>query len=318
LRTLGDCLRREKLRVARWLILSAAEPCTAPGALAEARRTLARLSRGSVFAVGTAGHFAELNRGRPAADRAGFVAYALAAEVHAHDRRTILENAWAAGWTVDEAALLYPGKRIEVGPVSLRPRQESPRPADPGGGPAAAVAPLPDWADPRQVSLFGACFTLAVVVSLAAAEADTVILFDAVGMEGLMESSAAPPRPEGFPSRAGQVYPLFHVLADLREAGEGVFAPCVVQGHPLLPALQCRSAGQRRILLANPGAEAVQVRLPSACHPRRCRCLDAAALAQATAAPEAFRARDALRPLRSQIIELPPWAYLCIIEEDHA
>ena len=177
---------------------------------------------------------------------------------------------------------------------------------------------VPAQADPRQATLFGCSVALGMVRSLAAAGAADIALFELAGGCGLLEPRHAPRRPAGFPDQRGQVFPLFHVLADLRACAGGKLGCAEVEDFPGLPAIWCTGSAERRLLIANPGPETVLLRLPEVRCARTYRSLDETTVAAAMADPRLFRTPQALRVLGTSDLELPPWGYLCIIEEHPA
>ena len=147
----------------------------------------------------------------------------------------------------------------------------------------AATRPEPDLlpgeqptqVDPRQTTLFGAGWTLGSIKYLSEGGADSVTYYETVGWLGVME-------------RAGDVYPLFHVLADIGEfAGADVLRamssqPLVVEGFAL------RREGATRILLANVTEAAQHVHLPRLRGQATLHMLDEHSVALATANPQPF------------------------------
>jgi hypothetical protein len=154
---------------------------------------------GVPMAGGTDMYFCELNRTRPQIDEMDGVFWSLNAQVHAFDDVSLLETPEAQGEQVRTAREFAPGKAIFVGPVTLRRRYNVNATAaeeENGDG-------LPDSVDPRQAALIGAAWTLASAKHLAEQGADAITYFEAVGWRGVMHG--------------GQVFPLFHVLADVAE-----------------------------------------------------------------------------------------------------
>ena len=96
-------------------------------------------------------------------------------------------------------------------------------------GPAPPVPPgeLPPQVDVRQMSLFGAGWTLAALKYLAESGVASVTFYETTGWLGVMEREEGCPLPDKFPSRPGMVFPLFHVLADANEFAGGRVLPSV-------------------------------------------------------------------------------------------
>ena len=113
------------------------------------------------------------------------------------------------------------------------------------------------------MSLFGAGWTLGAIKHLAEQRATRATFYETIGWLGLMETEAGSPLPESFRSRPGQVFPMFHVFADVNEYRGGEVLPgrstrpLVVDGFGLrlgtvatrppgqLHAERCRDPGRR-------------------------------------------------------------------------
>lgn len=148
--------------------------------------------------VGTDANFAELNRNRPAAGAADFIAFPVSPQVHESDTRSLIENLAAQSHALQTAATFAGNRQIRVSPVTLKPCRDA------ANGQAAKS--LPD-ADARQVSLFAAAWTLLSLKSLAAAA--SVTFYETVGLKGIVCGDA----PGFLP--AVRVFPVYLVLRQL-------------------------------------------------------------------------------------------------------
>jgi hypothetical protein len=104
------------------------------------------------------------------------------------------------------------------------------------------------------MSLFGAAWTLGSVKNLAEAGADALTYFETTGWRGLMETEDAPALPALFPSSAGMVFPLYHILADLaelRESEAGDLLACRSSDPLAVVGLAARDAEGLHLLIAN-------------------------------------------------------------------
>jgi hypothetical protein len=236
--------------------------------------------------AGTTANFAELNRGRPHIDRVGGVCYAAQPQEHAFDNATLIECCATLAETVHSARQFSGDLPIAVTPVTLRKRVN---PYATGPTPPTPPGELPPTVDPRQMSLFGAGWTLASLKYLAEGGAASVTYFDTTGWRGVMETDTGCPLPDRFPSQPGMVYPLFHVLADVAELpGAEWFA--VGAGLPLrCDGLALRSGRVSRVMLANLVGETTTVVLAGLGRSARVRVLDESTFAHATQDPETFR-----------------------------
>ena len=132
-----------------------------------------------------------------------------------------------------------------------------------------AISPLrfhPGGTDPRARSLFGAAWTLSILAELSAAGCDSVTIGDS---------------PYG---DDGRPLALYFVLADLLETAAA--DDCVIRPCAGVTGLLRR----RTLLLANTGREPQEVHVPAEHSPSAIRVLDVTTLADATRAPDVFRA----------------------------
>lgn len=170
---------------------------------------LRRMFPGARVGTGTDAYFAELNRNRFDACTLDFVSFAVCPQVHAFDNGTLVENLEAQCDVIESAGMLYPGKAVQVSPVTLKQRfnvvatgEESPVPAD----------QLPVPVDERQMSMFAAGWTLGSLASLAKGGTEAVTYYEALGWKGLIQGEGDPEKPVLFAGRAGDIYPVYHVL----------------------------------------------------------------------------------------------------------
>lgn len=275
---------------------------TTPEAMAVACRYLGQALQGIPLGSGTDGDLYQLNLQRPPAD-ADFISWSMNPQVHACDDASIAETPEAAAQQVASVRRYFPGLPLHVSPVTLRPR------FNPNAtGSALKVPPdqLPPQVDPRQASLFGAGWTLAMIKALAEAGADSMTFYETSGWRGVMETAYGSPLPEQFPSIPGAVFPLYHVLADAGDfAGGEVVATESNRPLELVPLL-LRKRGRHRLILANLSAETRRATFPMLAETAFSRLLDSTTMHAAMTQPEAFRA--GLTPLRESQIDLPPHA----------
>ncbi len=87
---------------------------------------------------------------------------------------------------------------------------------------------------------------------LAASGAASVTYFETTGWRGIVERDAGNPMPERFPSSPGDVFPLYHVFADLAEWRAGTLVdaassdPLVIEALVVLGVLALDRARARR------------------------------------------------------------------------
>ncbi|MCC6341725.1 MAG: hypothetical protein IT166_05980 [Bryobacterales bacterium] len=293
-------------KVARWIIYHQAEKSTSAKWVDLARQYL----KGAPVGGGTDAFFAELNRARPEMSHLDFLCYSINPQVHAFDDSSLVENLAGQAQTVESALQFSAGKPVAVTPVTFKPRFN---PNATGALPTVGADELPPQLDTRQLSLFGAAWTLGSVKYLAESGARSITFFEAAGPLGVMESASGSRWPRLFPSTPGQVYPLYHVLCDVNEFAGGEILP-VRASHPLLvEGLMLRKGNRARLIVVNftPRSRVVRFAWPTPAKrivPRR---LDESSVGSATKTPEVFRARStgALLPIRGAVeLALAPHA----------
>lgn len=292
-------------KVARYLIYHEQEKSTSAKWAELAKRHLPGVAIGG----GTNAYFAELNRERPPAGAFDFLCFSLNPQVHAFDNASLVENAAAQADVVQSARQFAAGKGIVVTPVTFKPR------FNPNATAAETKLPphvLPPQVDPRQLSLFGAAWTLASIKYLAESGATSVTYYETVGAQGILERDRGPQWPKDFPSKAGQVFPLYHVLAGVNLMTGGEVLRCRSSEPLSVEALVQRKGNAMSVTVSNLTAEAQAVRLtwPGAARRVSVRKLDEHTVKQATESPESFRssAADEIQ-LRSGVVELTLAAY---------
>jgi hypothetical protein len=276
--------------ICRWLIYHESERATPEHLVALARRLLRDAPVYAPIGAGTNNSFADLNRGRAAAAQADFVTFAINPQVHAFDDRTLIENLEGQSHAAHSARWLAQGKPVVVSPVTLRPRFNA---EAVGPEPVGAPGELPFVVDPRQMSLFGAGWTLGCLRALARAGVSAATLFETTGWRGVLESETNSSVAERFASYPGGVFPLYHVLADV--AGSRAEVLAARSSRPLdAEALVLRSVdGPVRLLVANHAGTAQTVRLTGVpATTARVRLLEPGNVERAMQAPSAYRSEN--------------------------
>jgi hypothetical protein len=178
------------------------------------------------------------------------------------------------------------GKPVMVSPVTLKMRHN---PYATAAAPELAPGELPPQVDVRQMSLFGAVWTLGSLAALAEAGAASLTYYQTAGWQGVMEAEEGSPLPEAFRSLPGGVFPLYHVLAEVGEFAGGSILP-VHSSRPLQAAgLLLRKAGRERLILANLLPSPQTVRVEGLAPAYLVRRLDEESANQAMRAPQDFR-----------------------------
>lgn len=271
-------------RVARWLVFQRDADTTPPQALSHARKHLKNAPVGG----GVNTYFTELNRERPPAG-IDLACYSINPQVHAFDNQSLVENLEAQADTVKSAHLFLASKPLAVTPVTLKPRFN---PQAKGAPEPVVAGRLPSAIDPRQVSLFGAAWTLGSIKYLAEQRVQSITYYETHGWAGLMESAAGSRMPDLFRSLPGQTFPLYHVLADAAAFGAGE-AIVSTSSRPLEAcSLALRQGTRRRLFVANLTNDTCAVTIDGDWLGRRARVsqLDEFTYETAAMEPERYRA----------------------------
>ncbi len=306
-------LRHSPARLVRVLALRGGEAATSPQTLRCVRQVLSGFA--APVGAGSDANFCELNReqklGRMALAEADFFFWSINPQVHAFDPLSIVETLEAQASTLQTARAFAGGKPLVISPVTLKPRFNAvatgtPRPLRPGE--------LPPPADPRQLSLFAAAWTLGSLASLAGAGAESFTFYETTGWRGVMERECGSALPDKFPSLPGDVFPIYHVLADL--AGCDCLAPTHVNSPSRLAALAAHNGeGRLCVLLGNLTPRTLRVRLITPAPAIMARVLAADPVDSAIREGDRFRASAGKRhAARDGIVEmqLMPHALACL------
>jgi hypothetical protein len=282
-----------------------------PGAdVAVAREALRALPAATPFGGGTDLNFAELNRSRPDMAAMDAVAFPITPQIHAADEDSMVETAEGVRAVIRTTRSFAAGRPVVVSPISLRPRFN---PDEPDGQDDSA-ATRPGNADPRQMSLFGACWALVTMKALAEEGASATTWFETTGPRGVIDGDTAQPGSSLFPAHPGLVFPVYHVLRDVCEFGGAPLLACT--GDPLrAAAIAVRRGDRSAILVANlrPEPLVIEVRLPRQLRQGglRIRRLNTVTATAAMLSPETFRRQAQAQPVpRSTLrLELLPYEY---------
>ena len=285
----GRVLRRVRPRVGTWLVFHVSEETTPERTVAAAREHLQEHEPGARFAGGAAAYFTELNRGRPDPAALDAACYSLNPQVHAFDNASMIETLEGQAATVESALRFAEGLPLVVSPVTLRPRFN---PNATGAEPDPATGELPPQVDPRQMSLFGAAWTVGSLKYLFESGVDSATYYETTGWRGVMETEAGPPLRARFRSVPGCVFPLYHVLADAGEFSGGDVVPTRSSDTLAVDGLGLHQGGRTRVLVSNMTDQSRQVVIEGLGGSVQVRSLDETNVMDAMRAPEAFRGRD--------------------------
>jgi hypothetical protein len=233
-----------------------------------------------------------------------FVSFSMNPQMHAFDDTSLVETLTVIPEPVRSARHYFNHRPIVISPVTFKPRFNAVA-TEPDGAPAPDQ--LPPQVDVRQLSLFGAAWTLGAIKRLAESEAASITCFETTGWRGVMETEAGSPLPRQFPSLPGAVFPLYHVLADMAEFAGGRMIG-VQSGDALkVEAMLLRRDQQQSALLANLTPETQTATMDGINQVSTLRRLHGQNVEAAMCKPETFRVQfDPIR-LSSNGIELSPF-----------
>jgi len=304
-----------KPRVAAWLLF--AENGNSPSAetITLAHKYLGSYSAEALFAGGTDAFFAQLNRDRPRLEGLDVITFSLNPQVHAFDNASLMETLPAQAIMLSSARHFNAGKLLMVSPVTLRMRFN---PAATSTDSAPLPHDLPPRVDPRQMSLFGAAWTLGSITYLAEGGACSLTYYETTGWLGIMEKEAGCLLPDQFPSLPGSVFPIYHVLADLGEwAGAEVLQ--ISSSDPRTAVgMALRNNGSICVLIANFSDRHQRAQLIGLQGPIRVRMLDEFTAQAAMTMPGIYRSRQGqlLTAVENvHAVELAPFAVAYITFE---
>jgi hypothetical protein len=184
---LQSVLSMQSLKIARILLFSCHGKVTPPELLTTAQRALQPLGTAISYVVGTDAYFAELNRGRPAAEAGCQVCFSINPQVHAFDNLSLAETLAAQPDTVATAAQIFKSK-VVVSPVTLRPRHNPNATST-----TDREQELRKAIDPRQAGGFAAAWTVGVLASLGTQpQLESLTLFETHGPRGVMDTAGEP------------------------------------------------------------------------------------------------------------------------------
>ena len=172
------------------------------------------LAEESKIAAGTDLYFTELNRNPQCANLVEQINFSINPQVHSFDDRTLIQNTATKKTMGINAALIAPGKKINVGPISLRPRY-NPNAIQPDKD--LSNTPLPSSVDVRQRTWFTEAWTAMSLRSIAESNAiSTITYFETLGWRGIIEFSKGSKDFDNFKSAPNEKFPVWRFFASLQ------------------------------------------------------------------------------------------------------
>lgn len=269
-----------------WLVFKQGHKSTPASLVRLVRDRLGDYAPMALIGGGTDAFFAELNRNRPPVEDLDFVSFSVNPQVHAFANKDLVETLAAQAAVVQSAKLFSHGLPVAISPVTFFSRWN---PNATGPEPPTSPGELPARVDPRQMSLFGAGWTLGSLKYLAESGALSTTFFETVGWLGVMEQREGSLLPDKFVSMPGCVFPMYHVFA-----AAGDFAGGSVRishsSDPLVVDVLVLVKDERiRVLLANYTAEMQEVKVSGLSGSLRIKFLDETNVVDAMCNPADFR-----------------------------
>lgn len=308
---LASLLSASSIPVHRVLVFHEREEVTKGSWVRLVRERLGPVLTNTAFAGGTNIYFNDINRHRPeieAMDAMDAVSYSINPQIHAFDEASLVEALAGQTETVKSARVFCGNLPLIISPVTLKPRFNAvaTQPED-----SVTSDKLPDQVDVRQMSLFGAVWTLGSIKNLAERGVGSITYYETTGWRGVMETEAGSPLPDKFPSRAGDIFPIYHVLRDVGEWPSGELLGARSSDPLSAEALVIRVDDATYMLVANMTPTQKQVTVgPLGMERASVRLLDAESAPKAMRDPETFRSMTQPLPINGGELELglPPFA----------
>lgn len=295
-------LREEQPPIKTWLIFHEHEKVTDSQWLRLARQHLADYDPTIPLGAGTNVFFTELNRTHPPITDIDLVCYSLNPQVHAFDNSSLVENLATQAATVASARTFIGDTPLAVTPVTLKMRFN---PNATGPEPEPEPGQLPPQVDVRQMSLFGAGWTLGSLKVLMGSDVQSLTYYETTGWRGVMETEAGSPLPQKFHSLPGTVFPMYHVFADVGEFADGRMLPAASSDRLKVEGLALTKNGRMRVLVANLTATEQDIHLSGLPAQVRVRVMDESNVIAAMQTPTTFREQAAeLTPTENNHLDL--------------
>ncbi|MFL4557542.1 hypothetical protein ACH19I_13260 [Yersinia kristensenii] len=241
---------------------------------------------------GSPAFFTEFNRKRPSAGAFDFITHATTPTVHAADDASVIETLQSLPHIIRSARQITGSDKqiggdvpYRIGPIGIGARL-NPYGSGPLANPDSARVGLAAN-DPRQRGLFAAAWHVGYAAEVAQLGVDTLVLGAPTGPFGVISTRQSYAREWWDEQGEGQVYPLFHVAADLA-AGSGKPRLETTSSSEKLAVIGWQESRENILLVANLTPEPVSVTLAEV-GVARVRILDVAHSEPAALSPQLFR-----------------------------
>ena len=229
-----------------------------PADFSLARKQLGTVAGNAKIGVTRVTNFVDLNRARPEDKSIQAVGFAINPQIHAFDNASIVETLPIHAAAVDSARQFAGDRPLVIGPITMAP-QLLDGVDQPGGPPMGG--PLPTFIDRRQVEPLTAVWTLGSIKYLADARTHSATFFETVGWNGIMDADDVSSRSKDFPSRPGDVFPVYNLLREIGEFKGGSVRQVDTSDNLAAVGLAMHKPGRMRVLVGNLTGEAQAVTL---------------------------------------------------------
>jgi hypothetical protein len=229
----------------RTVFLFSSQDKTTPVEFIKAARDV--IADATKVAGGTDLYFTELNRNPECASFVEQINFSINPQVHSFDDRTLIQNTATQKTIGTNAALIAPGKKISVGPITLRPRY-NPNATQPDKD--VSNTPLPSSVDARQRTWFTEAWTAMSLRSISESSAvSTLTYFETLGWRGIREFALGSKDAVNFPSKPGELFPIWRFFASLK--GFTHLHPTASTRPESVDCLLIKSEGSLKAILVN-------------------------------------------------------------------
>ncbi|MEL6192391.1 MAG: hypothetical protein AAFR66_10085 [Bacteroidota bacterium] len=219
--------------------------------------SLRKLFPDAKIGAGTNAYFTHLNRERFSVKEIDHLVFSVNPQVHAVDHATMVENLNTIQHSIASTREFAAGEDVHVGPISLKMRWNP----DATGEMKPIEGELPYNVDLRQMSMFGAAWTLGMINQLIKAKADRATFFETVGLRGLMQAEH-PSYPDLFPAKSAQLYPVFWIFQQILPNKAATFRVVEASESLSFTGLAFENGQNKTILLASFSREEMEIMLP--------------------------------------------------------
>lgn len=255
---------------------------------------------------GMLSYFTELNRKPTPQGVFDFVTHTVCPIVHAADDVSVMETLEALPSIFDSARAIIGKAPYHIGPSGI-PCRDNPYGAGVFANPDNGRLCLSD-VDPRQRGLFAAAWNLGLAAKAAAGGVDSLAIGSVIGPQGAIYSKARYRQP-WFDDSNAPVFPVFHILASLAQAGRAKRIATEVSHSAAVAALAYEHAGRRIVWLANLTGEKQAVRIAGLSGPVFSHVLDESTFAKACREPD-YMATQGAALRTASALELRPYAVM--------